>query len=139
MPERADSHGGVYFDIRVDQQVKPRRTLLKCGVVTKRRRQRRRALFRFPVTVVVPEPPVAPVRHACPDTCSQRIASSLGETDGHEPFPGQITRQFLTVPRGAAWIDVAVTGGDTYGGGDNGNNPRLYALHLQQVSDDDAQ
>ena len=53
--------------------------------------------------------------------------------------PGQITRQFLTVPHGAAWIDVAVTGGNTYGGGDNGTNPRLYALHLQQVSDDDAQ
>ena len=136
-------HGGRGFDIRVDP------TGLSPGLHTAEvwGRDQNAAdsdggpLFRFPVTVVVPEPPVAPVASMPASTPAASVSTiSLGEhVWSMNLAPGQITRQFLTVPRGAAWIDVAVTGGDTYGGGDNGNNPRLYALHLQQVSDDDAQ
>jgi len=47
--------------------------------------------------------------------------------------PGQVERRFLTIPENATWVDLSITGGNTYGSGDNGTNPRLYALHLQQV------
>ncbi len=139
-------HGGRGFDIRVDP------TGLSPGLHTAEVWGRDQSaadssggpLFRFPVTVVVPElePPAGgKAGSGSAGTLSASSATvSLGEHVWNMNLaPGQITRQFLTVPRGAAWIDVSVTGGDTYGGGDNGTNPRLYALHLQQVSDDDAQ
>jgi tripeptidyl-peptidase II len=133
-------HGGRGFDIRVDP------TGLSPGLHTAEvwGRDQNAAdsaggpLFRFPVTVVVPEPAAEPAVAVRSSAGASTV--SLGEhVWSMNLAPGQITRQFLTVPHGAAWIDVAVTGGNTYGGGDNGTNPRLYALHLQQVSDDDAQ
>ena len=134
-------HGGRGFDIRVDPSG------LAPGLHTAEIWGRDQnasdssggPLFRFPVTVIVPESPSKP-RPTLFSPAADVSTVALGEHVWTMNLcPGQITRQFLTVPHGAAWIDVAVKGGDTYGGGDNGANPRLYALHLQQVSDDDAQ
>jgi tripeptidyl-peptidase-2 len=83
-------------------------------------------LFRFPITILIPEP-------------IGNVTNGSTNYDYHFVLsPGQIERRFLTIPEDATWIDVSVTGGDTYGGGDNGTNPRLYALHMQQVCEQEA-
>jgi len=80
-------------------------------------------LFRFPITVLIPEPlPKADSANGSTNYNYQLVLS-----------PGQVERRFLTIPENATWVDLSITGGNTYGSGDNGTNPRLYALHLQQV------
>jgi tripeptidyl-peptidase-2 len=80
-------------------------------------------LFRFPITICIPETK----KKTNQDYVYDLVLS-----------PGQVTRHFLTVPESATWVDIAVTGGGSYGGGDSGANPRLYALHLQQVCEHEA-
>jgi len=73
--------------------------------------------------------------------CSRKQSNSNGTTSYRYDLrlaPGQVVRKFLTIPENSTWVDISVTGGETYGGGDGGANPRLYALHLQQVCENEA-
>ena len=115
---------GKEFDIRVDP------TGLKPGLHYAEVQGRSQGmettsgpLFRFPITICIPEP----VHETNHEYVYDLVLS-----------PGQVTRHFLTVPNNATWVDIAVTGGGSYGGGDSGVNPRLYALHLQQVCENEA-
>ena len=91
------THGGRRFDVRVDPTALPPGAHIGMVEGHDSHARDRGPLFRFPVTVIKPEPPQEP--------SGQRFIWT------HDMTPGPVVRHFMTVPAGATWADIRLRGG----------------------------